>query len=176
MNCTNCGKELIREAKFCDGCGSPIVSREHIQETPVNEQASKKEDTVNTDENNNKVIFIFSYILFFLPLLTCPNSKTGRFHANQGLLLLLTSIGGKIIVMIISKVIISVLWTLWPISSLITWAWNLAILALIIIGMLNANNGLKKPLPIIGNFMIIKQYSIICKSPSLLLNLRLSHP
>ena len=150
MNCTNCGKELMVEAKFCDGCGSPVVSSQEAQQKPT------QSETITQNTQENKVIFILSYILFFLPLIACPNSKTGRFHANQGLILLITSIVGQIAVTIISSVFLALSWRLWVIISLISWVWAIVVLVLVIIGMINANKGEQKPLPVIGKFKLIK--------------------
>ena len=150
MNCTNCGKELMGKVKFCDGCGSPVVSEQENKQAPV--QAV----SVNQETQENKGVFILSYILFFLPLVSCPNSKTGRFHANQGLVLLLASIAGQIAVTILSSVLLSISWRLWPVTSLVGWGWAIVVLALVIIGMVNANKGVKKPLPVIGKITIIK--------------------
>lgn len=150
MHCINCGKELIGEVKFCDGCGTPVISEQSSNQT----QAQPAPAIQETQEN--KVIFILSYILFFLPLVSCPNSKIGRFHANQGLILLITSIAGQIAVSILSSVLLSISWALWTIASLISGAWWIAMLALVIIGMMNANKGEQKPLPLIGKFTIIK--------------------
>ena len=36
------------------------------------------------DIDNNKTMAGLAYIIFFLPLLVCPQSKYARFHANQG--------------------------------------------------------------------------------------------
>ena len=96
---------------------------------------------------------MLSYVLFFLPLISCPTSKIGRFHANQGLVLLITSVAGNIAVSILSSLLT---WRLWAITSFIGWAWGIVVLALIIIGMVNANKGEQKPLPVIGGFTIIK--------------------
>ena len=43
------------------------------------------------DISDGKAMSILAYfgILFFLPLVVCPQSRFGRFHANQGLILLL---------------------------------------------------------------------------------------
>ncbi len=151
MNCTNCGKELMGEVKFCDGCGSPVLSNQAAAQSMQAQPA-----LANNEAQENKVIFILSYILFFLPLVSCPNSKIGRFHANQGLLLLFTSIAGQIVVTILSSVLLAISWRLWAITSLIGWGWTIVVLALVIIGMVNANKGEQKPLPIIGEFKIIK--------------------
>ena len=150
MNCTNCGKELVGQAKFCDGCGSPVVSNQEAKQAPI------ESGTIVQNTQENKVIFILSYILFFLPLISCPNSKTGRFHANQGLLLLITSIAGQIAVTILSSVVLAISWRLWAIVSLISWGWAIVVLVLAVIGMMNANKGEQKPLPVIGKFTLIK--------------------
>lgn len=52
------------------------------------------------DVSRNKALVIISLIfgiLFFLPLVACPDSRYGRFFANQGLLMfLLSAIAGVI--------------------------------------------------------------------------------
>ncbi|MGI6238938.1 MAG: hypothetical protein ACOYI5_04855 [Christensenellales bacterium] len=42
------------------------------------------------DVRTNKDMASLGYVLFFIPLLTCKDSKLGRFCANQGLLLMIT--------------------------------------------------------------------------------------
>lgn len=36
------------------------------------------------DIEKNKVLSAVAYLLFFIPLLAAPDSKYGKFHANQG--------------------------------------------------------------------------------------------
>jgi len=155
MYCKNCGKEINDEAKFCDGCG------EAAQGETMNKQSAKIEDqnvsstgTIKSD-SSNKVIFMLAYLgfLFFLPLVSCPESKTGRFHANQGLVLLITGFIGQFILMILFSLLS---WRLWALTSIISTLWGLALLALVIIGMINASKEEEKPLPIIGGIRIIK--------------------
>ncbi|NLJ96320.1 MAG: hypothetical protein GX321_04140 [Clostridiales bacterium] len=93
----------------------------------------------------NKTMAGLAYLLFFLPLIACPDSKFGKFHANQSLLLLLAAIGGNIILGLIP--IIG--WVLMPI-------YNLVILAFSILGLVNGLGGKAKALPLIGQFTIIK--------------------
>lgn len=97
------------------------------------------------DINNNKIMGGLAYIIFFLPLLVCPNSKFGRFHANQGLLLLILGIAGTIVLSILP--IIG--WILLPFFSIV-------VLILGIIGLVNGFNGKAKELPIIGKFKLLK--------------------
>ena len=157
MNCTNCGKELGGVVKFCDGCGTPVISEQENKPTPAQPMQTAETSPANK-ESENKVIFILSYlgILFFLPLVSCPHSKIGRFHANQSLLLLIASVAGQIIISVLSSILLAISWRLWAITSLLSWAWAIAILALVILGMVNANKGEQKPLPVIGKWKLIK--------------------
>ena len=56
------------------------------------------------DLRKNKTMAALGYIVFFIPLLTCKDSKLGRYCANQGLILLvlmiLVSILGNILAVI----------------------------------------------------------------------------
>ncbi|MHB1151994.1 MAG: hypothetical protein ACYCWE_11410 [Eubacteriales bacterium] len=98
------------------------------------------------DIDQNKVIAALSYlgILFFLPLIACPNSKFGRFHANQGLILLICSVIGSFLN------IIPILGGL--AASLV----GIAVFILFLFGLINTLNGFAKELPFIGNISIIK--------------------
>jgi len=96
------------------------------------------------DIQTNKTISMLAYLIFFLPLLACPQSKFGRFHANQGLLVLLMYIASYIIGII-------------PfIGGIIGAILGLASLIFMILGMVNTSKGLAKELPLIGNISIIK--------------------
>ncbi len=97
------------------------------------------------DIESNKVMAGLAYILFFLPLLVCPDSPFGRYHANQGLLLLLLGLGGSIVLSIIP--IIG--WILLPFFAI-------AVFIIAVIGLINGFTGKAKPLPIIGKYQIIK--------------------
>ena len=149
MHCNNCGQEITSNVKFCDGCGSPVAQAQGNQAAAQAVPAAK-------EAQDNKAIFMLSSILFFLPLISCPESKVGRFHANQGLVLLIASVAGHIVLSIFNSIILAISWRLWAFTSLLTWAWTIAIGALAIIGMINTNKGEQKPLPIIGGITILK--------------------
>lgn len=103
---------------------------------------------MNTNENDiqqNKVMGIIAYILFFVPLLAAKESPFAQYHARQGLNLFLLALASNIVLGILP--IIG--WLLLPIA-------NLAVLALMIIGILAAVNGQMKPLPLIGKYEILK--------------------
>ena len=97
------------------------------------------------DIAKNKGISALAYIIFFIPLIACPNSVFGKFHANQGLLLLITAVIGSIILSIIP--IIG--WILLPLFSL-------AVFIFAIVGIVNTVNGNSKELPLIGKYRILK--------------------
>ncbi len=97
------------------------------------------------DIEKNKAMAGLAYIIFFLPLLACPDSKFGRYHANQGLLLLILGFGGS---MILSMIPI-IGWLLLPIFAL-------GVFVLAIMGLINGFGGKVKELPLIGKFRIIK--------------------
>ena len=108
------------------------------------------------DIEKNKVFAGLAYFLFFLPLVACPDSKYGRFHANQGLLVLILGIAGGIIVAILSTILGFLSWRLYWLSTLISWAYSLVIFIIAIIGLVNGFSGKAKDLPVIGKFRIIK--------------------
>ena len=108
-------------------------------------QQNQGNSFTNEDIEKGKTMAGIAYILFFLPLIACPESRYARFHANQSLLLLITAIAGNVILGLIP--IIG--WLLLPLFGLI-------VLVLAIMGLINGFAGNAKQLPIIGKFMIIK--------------------
>ena len=107
------------------------------------------------DIEQHKLMAALSYILFFLPLIVCPKSPYARFHANQGLILFLCEIIFAVANMILSAIFaflgpLVLLWTL--VAALV----NIAFLVLLILGIVNAAQGMAKELPLIGKFRILK--------------------
>lgn len=97
------------------------------------------------DIENNKTMAGLSYLLFFLPLIACPESKYARFHANQALLLLILGMAGNVILGIIPVIG----WMLLPV-------FGIGVLVLGIMGLVNGFGGKAKRLPLIGKFAILK--------------------
>ena len=97
-------------------------------------------------DTDKKWIGIIAYFIFFIPLLVDSESEFGRFHANQGLLVLLLGIA----VGILGSIIPFIGWFLiLPIGSIFC-------LVLAIMGIMNAANEKMKELPVIGTIKIIK--------------------
>src|SRR6056297_495051 len=111
-----------------------------------------KEETAGTKEKNagenktskekNTGMAIVAYIIFFIPLLTdAKNDKFVKYHVRQGLIIFIAWIVLSILGMIIYIPFIS-----WFIMMIL----RLVVLILMIMGIMNAAQGRKKPLPLIG--------------------------
>lgn len=85
------------------------------------------------------VLVIFIPILFFLPLVACKDSEYAKFYANQCLLIFLGDIVAGITAFILIGGIIGI-----------------AVFIFAIINAVNANNGLRKGIPLLGGITIIK--------------------
>jgi uncharacterized membrane protein len=117
----------------------------------------------SNDAEKNKTMAILAYILFFIPLLAGAHKTSPfvKFHTNQGTVLFIAAVIFGIVVGILSAILTAILWRtfawglLGVIHIIISLLW-LAPLALCIIGIINAANKQKKPLPVIGKFTIIK--------------------
>ena len=107
----------------------------------------KEQEAVYTPEDieNNKIVAGLAYLLFFLPLIVCPGSGYARFHANQGLILLIFGIAGNVVLGIIPLIG----WMLMPI-------FGFGVLVMGMIGLINGFGGKAKPLPLIGGFTLLK--------------------
>jgi uncharacterized membrane protein len=103
-------------------------------------------NTINKDIEDNKVIAALAYIIFFLPLIVAKDSEFGKFHANQGLILLLLGFA----VSIVGTIIPFIGW------FIIAPVGGLVVLVLGILGIVNALNGVEKELPIIGSIKLLK--------------------
>jgi len=110
------------------------------------------------DIADNKTISGLAYIpiLFFLPLVTAQNSKYGRFHANQGLLLLILVAILAIIGNIISFATLGIFWRAYFVMYIIWAVIYIIDIGLIILGFYNAFTGKARELPLIGRFRIFK--------------------
>lgn len=102
------------------------------------------------DVRDNKLMAVLAYLLFFLPLIVCPQSRFARYHANQGLLIFIITCGTSLITRMFSFVPLLRL-VIYLLASLV----SLIAVVLMIIGMIHAGKGQMKPLPFIGKFQIL---------------------
>ncbi len=99
------------------------------------------------DIDRSRAVSMLAYlgILFFLPLVVYPDSKYGRYHANQGLVLFLFWTVGSLICRHIPLL-----------GGFFGWIYGALMVIMLIIGMVNAYNGRAIPLPVIGRIRIIR--------------------
>ena len=97
------------------------------------------------DINQNKALSIVAYIpvLFLITWLAAGHSPYAKFNANQGLILTIFAAAAAIVNKFIGDVIS---WLVWMVLSI-------AVLALMIIGIVNAAQGKAKKLPLIGDLI-----------------------
>lgn len=170
--CRSCGSQLEDGKKFCGNCGAPV---QHAQPQNTNTYYNNTNYAQQTsyirpdgydaaDVEKNKGICALSYlsVLFFLPLVVCPESRFGKFHANQALILLIASsilgTASSFVMGFIQGILSFVSEDLAAISVIMV---GLAVGALpfaaTIFGIVTAIQGTAKELPLIGKFNILNK-------------------
>jgi len=157
--CSKCGAQIGEEAQFCPSCGAAVGAASGAgtgangQQTEYRSAAGQQ--NVNgfdpADVAQNKAMGILSYlgILVLIPLFAAKNSKYARFHANQGLILFLLEVCIGIVSWIVPSIFLGML-------NVIFKLLDLGCLALSIFGIVNAAQGKKQELPVIGKFRLVK--------------------
>ncbi len=142
--------------------------KEKVEKILDTEDNSDKFD--KKDIENGKGMAILSYILPFIPYFVEKENKYVKYHARQGMDLLLVSIIYTIIYNILTSVIkvngscgslfgynlgnycrITPWWISWPLGII-----YLSISIIAIIGIINAVKGKAKELPILNKFKVFK--------------------
>lgn len=104
------------------------------------------------DVDQNKVYAIIGYIgiLFLIPMLAAPKSDFAQYHARQGMVLFIAEVILWVAAWIVMLITFGFGAVLMPIVSIVAIIWS-------ILGIVNAANGVKKPLPLIGQWAIKKK-------------------
>ncbi len=110
-----------------------------------------------TDIQNNKTMGILSYIglLVLVPIFAAKDSKFARFHANQGLVLVIAQAIVTTVLSIIAAILVHIPLIGWLLAFLIRIIIPVVYIPSII-GIINAAKGQAKELPIIGGIKILK--------------------
>ena len=171
--CGKCGTQVTDGVKFCPSCGAPVGAQEQTNQNTqqqtgaqndftakiagLNNTADSTADFAPQDITDNKVMAILAYFgpLVLIPIFAAPKSKFARYHANQGLILLLAEVAYSIVYGILSSVILAISWRLYFLVSIIGIV-GIVFAVLAILGIVNAAQGKAKALPIIGKFKILK--------------------
>lgn len=171
--CEKCGKTIEEGLKLCPECqAADEANTAQPQQPPASSEekdfaakVAALNDTADTtsefdaaDIGQNKVMAILAYIglLVLVPIFAAKDSKFARFHANQGLVLLIAGAACGIAIGIIHAIIVAIFWQLFFITSLIAFVVSAAFTILAVLGIVNSANGKAKELPIIGKFKILK--------------------
>lgn len=182
--CTNCGKELKESDKFCPYCGKAAEqpagnAEQNTYSAPVgndfgnkfNEYTNSEDKTYEFDRmdiEDNKVFALLSYIgiLVLVPLLAAPKSRFARFHANQGLVLLIGEVAyGTIRAVLLGVLKLSAHITfvggavfnpIYWVVSIMTGLISIIFPVFAIMGIVYAAQGKAKELPIISKIKILK--------------------
>lgn len=97
----------------------------------------------NVEIDHDKLWGVFAYILFLIPLIGAKNrSSFLNYHINQGIILFLVTVVGNFGLDFLP-------WWL-GMMSFFKGIWNIAMLALLIIGIKNVLAKKMEPLPVIG--------------------------
>ena len=150
--CKKCGAQLEDDAKVCTACGAPVEEPAKANDlgnkvAALNNTADHTGEYDAQDIEQNKLMGILAYlgILVLIPIFAAKESKFARFHANQGLILLICGV----IVGVLGCIPIIGTFIIGPIGGLIVFI-------LMIIGIINVANGRAKELPVIGKYTILK--------------------
>jgi uncharacterized membrane protein len=181
--CKECGKETKTKAKFCPSCGTEFGTTKK-KETPKTEEIGevikdKVEKVLDTEDStkeyekkdakDNLAMALLSYLgfLVLIPYFLEKNSKFVRYHAVQGMNLLVIWVGYSVLSGLLGLIKVTKSITYWGYvygtMKITPWWINVpvyllgsAIGILAIIGIVYVCQGKAKELPIINKLKIFK--------------------
>lgn len=137
--------EQPRQQQYRQQYGAPVVPG-----------SRSKADNRDAEENKAMAILAYFGILVLIPLFAAKESPFARYHTNQGLVLAIACIAFGIVCGIVSAILAVISWRLAFIGTLLLSLVGLVFTVLAIIGIVNAAQGRKRELPIIGRIRILK--------------------
>lgn len=159
--CRNCGQQNSDDAVFCAKCGTPTTADQNAQQaTPVQPQVMNGD----ADAQANKSIAWLSYLgLFFLiPMFAKKDSEYCRYHVKQGATLFCCELAyGIVKSLVIDTILYAILkhslvgFGIYSAISTILGIASIFFFVVAIIGIINAANGKKNELPLIGKIPFI---------------------
>jgi len=161
MICTQCGTQNPDNGTFCVGCGQSLQAAQAPQQyaqpqqqyAPPPQYAAAPAAPVGDeakDAQDNKLMGVLAYIIFFIPLITGDYKKSPfvKFHTNQGIVLAIAGVAAGVVM----GVLAFIPFLGWVLAPLV----GLALTVFWILGIVNAVKGEKKELPLIGKITILK--------------------
>lgn len=160
--CNQCGAELQDGVKFCPACGAPVGNAApQPQPEPLYSPAAGPAGTADgfdpQDVQQNKVMAILAYfgILVLVPIFAAKESRFARFHANQGLVLLICEAAYGVVYGIVRSILLAISYHLSFVVAILGLVY-IAFFVFWLLGVINAAGGKAKKLPVIGDFQILK--------------------
>lgn len=160
--CPKCGTPHNDSAVFCANCGTRVG----VDTAPQEERGGLVDQIKNAkdhtdafdpaDIQTNNLLSQLSYlgILVLIPIFLVKNSRFSRFHANQGLLLIIANAAVYVLNFICG--FLTGLWWGFVILLIPALALGAAMTALSVLGIINAVRGKAKELPLIGKFKLLR--------------------
>ncbi|MDR1464527.1 MAG: DUF4870 domain-containing protein [Oscillospiraceae bacterium] len=145
-NCTKCGAELYQEDTVCRNCGAQVVAAQ--QAPPYYQAPPAANDAEKADAEQNKLMGILAYlcILILVPIFAAKESAFAKFHVNQSIWIWIAVIASQFICGILRFIPV-----IGFVFSILSGLIGLAELVFVVIGIINAAKGEKKPLPLFGD-------------------------
>ncbi|MBO4879977.1 MAG: zinc-ribbon domain-containing protein [Clostridia bacterium] len=175
--CSACGKEIPDGTKFCPYCGATVEGEVKIEDVPQQSKFDTKdimgqfkeyfsmsapeptpEEKQDADQNKAMGILAYIGILVLIPIFAAKNSRFARFHANNGLLLLIGEVAFSIVGMIIGAI-----FPAYDLPGLnfifnffLSYIPSILLVVLAVFGIIHAAKGQKKELPVVGGIKLLK--------------------
>ncbi len=159
--CRKCGSKIWPGVRSCPACGAAtgFSDKQPAQEEKPGSggMAGSPGRFDSADIAQNKAMAVFAYlgILVVFPLFMAKDSGFARYHAGQGLVLLLASAAYSIAYSVLAGLLLSVSWEFYFVLRLIRLA-GLAFPALAVFGIMNALSGKAAELPVIGKIRLLR--------------------
>ncbi len=162
--CRQCGAELRDGVQFCPACGTPVANDAQQPAQQPAQPFTSYGATMNgadgfdpRDVQQNKVMAILAYfgVLVLAPVFVAKDSKFARFHANQGLILLICEAAYGVIYGIVRSILLGISHHLNFVVGILGLVY-LVFVVFAVIGIVSAAGGKAKKLPVIGDYQIIQ--------------------
>lgn len=137
------------------------------------EQKPQKQGPTKKEIEDGKGMSVLAYIIALIPYFAEKKNKFVRFHAVQGMNLLLLAVGWSVVAGILTSILSGIFMSgcysmlfgnggicipaLYNVLTFVIWVPSIAIGVVSIIGIINALNGKMEKVPLLGSIKIIKK-------------------
>lgn len=166
--CKKCGMKIVGGIQPCPACGSAAGTVPErpagkgqagcgakLQELFQTTDATGQFDSADIAENRMAAALAYVGLLVLVPLYAAKGSAFARYHARQGIVLIIVSAAYSIANGMLAAAVLAVSWRLYFILR-ITRLMGLAFPVLAVTGIVNAVNGKAKELLVIGKIRLFR--------------------